>query len=276
MPDKIPVPVPKVDTSSVVDIPGVKTSSGAEHLDMSIIGMFADADIVVKLVIIMLIAASFWSWKIIIDKSLQFSNINKKMKGFEKDFWSDWGDDLLHRNYERIKHLTDHPLAKVFVSGMFELLRLTKKEESATPELFDNTEHASKNNDAKTNIDKERVSNQIFHAMDASRNREVAVMEQNIGFLATVGSTAPFIGLFGTVWGIMDSFQAIAISKSSSLAVVAPGIAEALFATAVGLFAAIPAVIFYNKFRNNVSDLTDRIDQFSDEVTAVMSRELDR
>jgi len=179
------------------------------------------------------------------------------MTEFEQDIWE---SGSLEERYEQTKYASDHPIARVFLSGMYVWLKARKKE----------IEHQVAGTFPKIGT-RERV----YHAMDITRAREIGAMEKNLSFLATVGSTAPFVGLFGTVWGIMSSFQAIAVLKNTTLAVVAPGIAEALFATAVGLFAAIPAVIFYNKFANNVADFSNRIDEFINEFSAVSSRELE-
>ena len=265
MTGKVAIPTPEVnaETTATLDMPtGI---SGAVH-DMSMISMFMEADFVVKFVILLLLFSSFWSWTIIFDKWYRFWLLKKKTDEFEEEFWS---GDLLEKLYDRIKHTADHPMAKVFVSGMFERLRSRKK---TKPKKSTSSANLTLNVDYSLKIGlKERV----FQAMNLARNRELGKLEKNLSFLATVGSTAPFVGLFGTVWGIMDSFQSIAMTKNTSLAVVAPGIAEALFATAVGLFAAIPAVIFYNKFTNNLNSFSDRLDEFSEEFGAIVSRELD-
>lgn len=267
MTDKLAVPTPKVDPGTIM--PGGDVANIMQLHDMSIVGLFMQADIVVKLVVFTLVLASFWSWKIIIEKFLIFREIKQKMADFEGSIWS---GELLEKHYEKLKQTADHPIAKVFVAGMYEWVRAKKKDKGAatTPQTsFFNEPKAGQG------VLQMQIKERIFHAMDASRNREISELEKDLGFLATVGSTAPFVGLFGTVWGIMNSFTSIAMSKNSTLAVVAPGIAEALFATAIGLFAAIPAVIFYNKFSNNVANFSDRLDAFSDDFGSIVSRELD-
>jgi len=260
--DKLAIPVPEIDSATSLVSNHAFSSIDTAVYDMSITGMFTEADIVVKAVIILLLAASFWSWTIIFDKLFRFRKINKKMSMFEQDIWD---GEALEDRYERTKYIADHPMARVFVAGMYVWLKFKKKGlESIRP-----SERTREGDYLRTGI-KER----IFYTMDIARNREVGAMESNLSFLATVGATAPFVGLFGTVWGIMNSFQSIAMMHNTTLAVVAPGIAEALFATAVGLFTAIPAVIFYNKFANNVANFSDRLDEFSGEFAAVISRKL--
>jgi biopolymer transport protein TolQ len=241
------VPTPMVDA---VTLAGNTTTA----LDLSIIGMFTEADIVVQVVILMLLAASFWSWAIIFEKLISFKVLNTKTETFETAFWS---GDLLEDLYDRVKHHADHPMAQVFAAAMYEW-KIPSPEEKARLEL------------------KVGLKERIFQSMTLSRNQAIDKLERNLGFLATVGSTAPFVGLFGTVWGIMHSFNSIAAMKNISLVVVAPGIAEALFATAVGLFAAIPAVIFYNKFSNDLNRISHKIDDFAGEFGAIISRELDK
>lgn len=241
------VPTPKVDS---VDLGG----SVNQVIDLSIVGMFSNADIVVQSVILILFASSFWSWAIIIEKSLTTKLLNRKTERFEKAFWS---GDLLEDLYDKVKDKADHPMAMIFASAMYEW-KIPSAEEKARLEL------------------KVGLKERIFQAMTLARNQAMSKMEKNLGFLATVGSTAPFVGLFGTVWGIMHSFQSIAAMKNTSLVVVAPGIAEALFATAVGLFAAIPAVIFYNKFSNDINRFSNKLDDFAGEFGAIISRELDK
>lgn len=262
MPAKPAIPVPEIEAAKSLasNVPMGSLDSGVAY-DMSIIGMFMDADIIVKSVILLLLLASFWSWTIIFDKLFRFRTIRKKMSRFEHDVWD--GEPLEDR-YERTKYIADHPMARVFVAGMYVWLRFKKRGLEAIQPV-------SKSED---NLLKMGIKERIFHTMDMARNREIASMESNLSFLATVGSTAPFVGLFGTVWGIMNSFQSIAMTHNTTLAVVAPGIAEALFATAIGLFAAIPAVVFYNKFANNVANFSDRLDEFSNEFATVIAREL--
>lgn len=225
--------------------------------DMSILSLVGQADIVVKIVMLLLLLASLWSWAIIFDKLLKLRYTLLKTERFEKIFWS---GQLLDQLYERIQNRVDHPMAAVFVAAMQEWSRR-------------NTGQLSSESSNHLFVG---VKERIFQAMQVASNREIDRLERNLSFLATVGSAAPFIGLFGTVWGIMNSFQSIAASKNTTLAVVAPGIAEALLATAVGLFAAIPAVIFYNMFSTKLNNLTGRIEDFSSELGALLSRELDQ
>ncbi len=234
--------------SSVVD-GGLALAAG----DMSIWSLFERAGIVVKTVMIGLIIASFWSWAIIIDKWMRVGNLSRKADKFEDVFWSGKSlDDL----YQSLGHKPTHPMAVVFVSAMRELRRSFEKRSESSNQLLN----------VKERIDK---------VMHVTISREMASVERNLGFLATVGSTAPFVGLFGTVWGIMTAFTSIAAAQDTSIAVVAPGIAEALFATALGLLAAIPAVIFYNKFTGDLNNYTVRLEGFAQEFSAILSRQLD-
>jgi len=210
--------------------------------DFSLINLFLRADIVVKSVIIILIAASIYSWALIIEKYKLFKKIQKSSSIFENKFWSSKSAESF---YNSLSSKYQDPMANIFRSAMDELIK-TK----------------SKNNVTQT----ARVS----RILEISTDREIRSIEKNFIFLATIGSTAPFIGLFGTVWGIMNSFQSIAISRNTSLAIVAPGIAEALFATALGLLAAIPAVVAYNKFNNESRLYGQRIDNFTKRFLSIM------
>ena len=222
--------------------------------DMSMISLFLQADIIVKLVMLILIVSSVWCWAIIIEKRAMLSKLARRAKRFEDAFWS---GEPLDKLYHRIKKSPHDPLLKTFAAGM---------------EEWQNT--------AQTGIpDKEGLQaslrQRVERAMSITIGREMNRLERGMTFLATVGSTAPFIGLFGTVWGIMNSFTAIAQSNNTSLAVVAPGIAEALFATALGLVAAIPAVIAYNGYSNRLGRYAGRLDAFVTEFTAILSRHLE-
>ncbi len=222
-------------------------------LDFSIWALFLRADPVVKAVIVLLVVASVWCWAIIFDKIIGLKRLNARSTEFEQAFWSGNSlDDL----YERIASQPRDPMSAVFVSAMREWRR-TSTNGADVP-------------DARVG-----VSDRIDRVMQITLDREMDRTEKNMTFLATTGSTAPFIGLFGTVWGIMNSFQAIAISKNTSLAVVAPGIAEALFATALGLLAAIPAVVAYNKLSKDMDRFAARLDSFAGEFSAILSREMD-
>jgi biopolymer transport protein TolQ len=222
--------------------------------DMSILSLIGNADIVVKLVMLLLVCASFWSWTIIFDKFFKFRDIKKKTDKFERVFWS---GQLLDQLYEKVKSRADHPMAIVFVAAMHEWGRQSGRN--------------SGNNLALIIGVKDRINQSMLVAL----SREVNKLEQNIGFLASVASCTPFVGLFGTVWGIMHSFQSIAASKNTTLAVVAPGIAEALLATAIGLVAAIPAGIFYNILTGQLNSFSARVEDFSTELSALLSREID-
>ena len=238
------------------DVAGsVSGSAGAAMHDLSAWGMFMQADIIVKSVIIMLLLASFWSWAIMFDKFLRLKSLKISSNRFEKEFWS---SNAIDKFYEKMKKRTNHPMVHVFVVAMDEWYRSRKEIASVATATL-----------------RAGVRERVGQVMQITRNREMEKLEYGLGFLATVGSAAPFIGLFGTVWGIMNSFTHIAAAKNTTLAVVAPGIAEALFATAIGLFAAIPAVIGYNKFSGEVDRFANRMEDFSTEFTTLLSRQLD-
>ncbi len=227
---------------------------GAVPHDLSIITLFLQADVIVKVVMFLLLLASFWSWAVIFDKIIKLRRLRRDAHQFEENFWSGGSlDDL----YDRIGTRPVDPMSAVFASAMREWRR------SAAKGLVGNTL-------MRTNL-QERVE----RVMQVTLGREMERLERFMPFLATVGSTAPFVGLFGTVWGIMNSFQSIAASKNTSLAVVAPGIAESLFATALGLVAAIPAVIAYNKFSTDFGRYSTRLEAFASEFSAILSRQLD-
>mgnify|MGYP001238489929 FL=1 len=217
--------------------------------EFTLMSLFFRADLVVKLVIIILFAASIFSWTIIIHKIRLFKSLSKLTKSFEEIFWS--GKSLKSISIDSAD-LLDSPIRTVFLDAVEEV------EKSQTI--------SSKNY--------ESVSKRVERVMDASIDLETEKLSENFGYLATIGSTTPFIGLFGTVWGIMNSFQSIAISRNTSLAVVAPGIAEALFATALGLLAAIPAVIAYNIFTNQVNDQNAKMYRFKEHFSVIFSRSI--
>jgi biopolymer transport protein TolQ len=225
-------------------------------VDLSIFHLFMNAHVVVKLVIIGLILASIWSWAIIFEKFFLFAKTRKEADKFEQVFWSGQSLDEL---YQALAQRRNTGMAALFVAAMREWKRSTERESG---------DRALKPMPG--------VQHRVEKVMDVTIGREVERLERRLTFLATVGSTGPFVGLFGTVWGIMTSFQAIATSKNTSLAVVAPGIAEALFATALGLLAAIPAVIFYNKFNSEVARHAARLEGFADEFSAILSRQIDK
>ena len=226
-------------------------------VDLSILELFKNAHIIVKLVIIGLLLASVWSWAIILEKLFLFAKTRKETDKFEQVFWSGQSLDEL---YTALSQRRNSGMAALFVAAMREWKRSTSEREGGE----------------RGTGPMPGVQLRVEKVMDVTISREVERLERRLTFLATVGSTAPFIGLFGTVWGIMTSFQAIAVSKNTSLAVVAPGIAEALFATALGLFAAIPAVIFYNKFNSEVARHAARLEGFADEFAAILSRQIDK
>jgi biopolymer transport protein TolQ len=231
---------------------GTDIEPGATRL--SVISVFLRADPVVKAVMVILLIASLWSWTIIINKWLAFGTLKRRAAKFEKVFWSGQSLDEL---YQQFAAKTDHPMAATFVAALREWRR------------------AFESGGAPRESALAGIKERIEKAMGVTILRETDGLENQLGFLATVGSTAPFVGLFGTVWGIMNSFTAIAAQHNTTLAVVAPGIAEALFATAMGLLAAIPAVIFYNRFVNEIARYTTRLDAFADEFSAILSRQLD-
>lgn len=249
------------DTAVSTAVQGVEAAALAGTTSVahsfSMYGMFMQADIVVKLVMIMLLLASFWCWAIIIEKWNLFRNVKAKSHKFEHDFWS---SEALDKFYEKTKKRNNHPMAVMFVAAMEEWFR------SKTTTSGTGTQGGFKLS----------LRERIIQVMMVSRNRELEQMEKGLGFLATVGSAAPFVGLFGTVWGIMNSFHAIAASKNTSLVAVAPGIAEALFATAIGLFAAIPAVIAFNKFSNDLNQFSNKLEDFSTEFDTILSRQMEQ
>ena len=210
--------------------------------DFSLIQLFLRADFIVKSVIIILIAASVYSWALIFEKYKLFKRIEKTTTNFEEKFWKSRSAESF---YNSMSNREKDPIANIFQSAMVELIKTKSKSSS---------------------IQSARVSRVI----EISADNEIKKIEKHFTFLATVGSTAPFIGLFGTVWGIMNSFQSIAISRNTSLAIVAPGIAEALFATALGLLAAIPAVVAYNKFTSDSRKYSGRIENFSKRFISII------
>ncbi len=228
--------------------------AGSVPHDLSIITLFLQADTLVKCVMLLLVVASFWSWAVIFDKYIKLRRLRRDADSFEENFWSGGAlDDL----YDRIGNRPEDPMSSVFAAAMREWRRSMAKGIVATTAT------------------RMTLQERIERVMQVTAGREIARIERYMPFLATVGSTSPFVGLFGTVWGIMNSFQAIAAAKNTSLAVVAPGIAESLFATALGLVAAIPAVIFYNKFSTDFGRYAGRLEAFGAEFSAILSRQLD-
>ena len=244
-----PLAAPTAD----VDVTQTGGTLGPQVQGFSVISLFLRADPIVKTVMVLLFLASLWSWAIIINKSLAFSLVRRRATRFEKAFWSGQSLDEL---YQQFSSHADHPMAAVFISALREWRR------------------AFENGPPRESL-LDSIKDRVDKAMSVTIMRETDGLERQLGFLATVGATAPFVGLFGTVWGIMNSFSAIASQHDTTLAVVAPGIAEALFATAMGLLAAIPAVIFYNKFVGDIARYSGRIEAFADEFSAILSRQLD-
>ena len=229
------------------------TNLVSESPDFSMFGLFMQADIVVKSVIIILILASIYSWNVIVSKIIRLRQLKKLEKEFDEIFWSGNSFEDL---YETLNFNKTDPKSKIFCAAISEW----KKSKS----------HFNQSTDINSLKDRmERSMSVIF-------NKESEDVERNLTFLATAGSTAPFIGLFGTVWGIMNSFKSIAIAQNTNLAVVAPGIAEALFATALGLFVAIPAVVAYNKVSNDISKYFISLETFMDEFTTIFFRQLEK
>jgi biopolymer transport protein TolQ len=227
---------------------------GAVAPTLSMISLFLQADLIVKGVMVLLLAASFWSWAIIFDKVLKVKRLIRAADTFEESFWSGGSIEDL---YDRIGSRPVDPMSATFAAAMLEWRRSAAKGLVVVGAL-----QAS-------------LKERIEKAMNVTVGRELERAERYMSFLATVGSTAPFVGLFGTVWGIMNSFESIAATKNTSLAVVAPGIAEALFTTALGLIAAIPAVVGYNKLTTDLGRYGNRLDNFASEFSAILSRQLE-
>ena len=212
----------------------------ASSADFSILNLFLRADIIVKSVMFLLVASSIYSWAIIIEKYRLFKKINQSSEEFENKFWKSRSAESFYNN---LPQDMDDPMANVFKDTMQVIIKSKSKS---------------------------NLPNRLESMLEVNIEKQLNVIEKNFTFLATVGSTAPFIGLFGTVWGIMNSFQSIAISRNTSLAIVAPGIAEALFATALGLLAAIPAVVAYNKFNNDSKKYSQKLENFSKRFISII------
>ena len=220
------------------------------NVDLSLWGLFLEADIVVKIVMIGLLAASVWVWAVVFEKWSSLRKVNRDADGFEDRFWSGGSlEDL----FENEATNPAHPMAAVFGAAMGEWRRSVRV--------------------AGADVSRSSVRERIDRAITVTVQREMDRLERWMIFLASVGATAPFIGLFGTVWGIMHSFSAIAAMHNTNLAVVAPGIAEALFATAIGLVAATPAVLAYNKISNDLARFASRLEGFGVEFSAILSRQ---
>ena len=222
--------------------------------DLTVWGLFLQADWIVKAVIVLLVVASFWTWTIIFDKVIRIRRLRAQARQFEEAFWS---GGSLEELFDRIGTRPPDPMSSIFVAAMREWRR------SAAKGLLD------------TDQLRAGLQERIERVMDITLGREMEQVERHMLYLASVGSSATFVGLFGTVWGIMNSFASIAASKNTSLAVVAPGIAEALFATALGLVAAIPAVLAYNKLSGDIGRYGHRLESFAGEFGAILSRQLE-
>ncbi|MDA9687844.1 protein TolQ [Candidatus Pelagibacter sp.] len=212
----------------------------ASNADFSLLNLFIRADFIVKTVILMLIGCSVYSWAIIIEKFKLFKKINLESEEFEEKFWRSKSAETF---YNGLPTNLENPMALLFKDSMQTLLKAKSKS---------------------------NLSERMSSMLEVNIEKQMVKIDKNFTFLATVGSTAPFIGLFGTVWGIMNSFQSIAISRNTSLAIVAPGIAEALFATALGLLAAIPAVVAYNKFNNDSKKYSQKLENFSKRFLSII------
>ena len=222
----------------------------APHADLSIWALFWQADLVVKTVMVGLLAASIWCWAIIVDKSMLYGRTKREMNRFERVFWS---GQSLEELYQQMSEQPSVGLGNVFVAAMKEWKR--SHEQNAASFIG--------------------IQARLEKVLDVAISRESEKLEKRLNFLATVGSASPFVGLFGTVWGIMNAFTAISQSASTNLAVVAGPIAEALFATALGLLAAIPAVIAYNKLSGDANKMISRLEGFADEFSTILSRQLE-
>lgn len=251
----IKMPQPAIESLGPTVDPMIQSTAVGESVqsfNLSFWDLFMGADWVVQLVMVLLVAASIWCWTIIFAKFTKLKQLNSQAQKFEETFWS--GTSLDHL-YDSLSKRTPNPMTELFSVGMAEWRRRSSRGGAMTNRLT--------------------VQERIQRIMNVHIARETEAVEKYMIFLASVGSTAPFVGLFGTVWGIMDSFQGIAASQSTNLAVVAPGIAEALFATAVGLIAAIPAVLAYNKLSTEINRYVMRLELFADEFLTVVSRQIE-
>ncbi|HEX5080121.1 MAG TPA: protein TolQ [Geminicoccaceae bacterium] len=225
--------------------------AGDQAVGFGVWALIADADPVVKAVLLILLLASLWSWTVIFDKALRYARLRRRSRAFERAFWSGAPlDDL----YLRLGTGADHPMAMLFAAAMEEWRDAPRPSAPA---------------------EQSGLLQRIGKIMGLTLERELETLGRHLSSLATIGATAPFVGLFGTVWGIINSFQSIALTKNTTLAVVAPGIAEALFATALGLVAAVPAVVAYNKLSGDLDRFANQASNFADEFAVVLSRELE-
>jgi biopolymer transport protein TolQ len=231
---------------------GAEGAAMVANQGLSMFSLFAQASWVVKSIIVLLIGCSFWSWTVMFAKFTMLSKLKKNASRFEEAFWNSGSIDVF---FENINTKSSDPFVSVFITGMKEWKRAKEK--------------------IKTEIGSISLGDRVIRIMEVTIGREIDYLEQHLGFLATIGSTAPFIGLFGTVWGIMNSFEAIGISQNTNLAAVAPGIAEALFTTALGLVVTIPAVVAYNKIANEINRYRSRLEAFVDEFSAIISLQME-
>ncbi len=232
----------------------VALAGGTGALDFTIWGLFWRSDIVIKMTMLVLFLASIWCWTIIVDKVLRLRRLRAESNNFEDTFWSGGSlDDL----YDRMGVQPREPMSAIFSAGMAEWRRSRTRGLTATDRMRD------------------RLHERIDRVMEVTLGREMERLERYLVFLASAGATAPFIGLFGTVWGIMNSFQAIALAQNTNLAVVGPGLAEALFTTALGLIVAVPAVVAYNKLRADIMRYGARLEGFAGEFSGILSRQLE-
>ena len=240
-------------TQAAVTQAAIGAQAAAPH-GLSMWDLFFGAEPIIKLVMLILVAASFWCWTIIFQKTVRLRSLNSAADQFEESFWS--GGDL-DKLYDRINNRPADPLSAIFCAAMREWRRSVSK------------------GIARSNDTRGTLQQRIERVMQLTLGREMDRLERHMGFLASTGSTAPFIGLFGTVLGIMNSIQAIGSQQNANIAAVAPGIAEALFATAIGLVAAIPAMIAYNKISSDLGRYANRLDAFSSEFSAIISRQFE-
>ncbi len=232
----------------------VALAGGSGALDFTIWGLFWRSDMVIKLVMLVLVAASIWCWTIIVDRVVRLRRLRAEAATFEDSFWAGGSlDDL----YDRLGGQPPEPMSAIFSAAMAEWRRSRTRGLTATERMRD------------------RLQERIDRVMEVTLGRELERLERHLVFLASAGATAPFIGLFGTVWGIMNSFQAIAIAKNTNLAVVGTGLAEALFTTALGLIVAVPAVAAYNKLRADMGRYGARLESFASEFSGILSRQLE-
>lgn len=238
--------------NGVEEVVDVAAQAAMYSHDFSLLSLFWQASLTVKGVILLLLCCSFWSWTIIFAKLSHLKNLLEKAERFEEAFWNSGSLDAL---FENVKNREDDPYASVFVSGMKEWKRAKCKVKSVISGLS--------------------LKDRVEKMMRVALGRQLEHLEEHVGFLATVGSTSPFIGLFGTVWGIMNSFESIGIDQNTNLTSVAPGIAEALFATALGLIVTIPAVVAYNKISSLIGKYENRLNSFIEEFSAIVSRQIE-